>query len=153
MSIRPSLPGPNVVVVGVLNTRRPAPAPVRTVQVSLASADGAIGAPLTAEPLSNGQWSVNATLDAPGALTVQVAVRRPGLPDATASYRWTVGGLPDQARAAVVSTDPIGPGLRAAAAALLAALVASWLALVLVRRIRRLEPTTPRRSARGSAGS
>ena len=40
VSIRPNRPGPNVVLVDVFNTRRPAPSPVRQVVVSLTSASG-----------------------------------------------------------------------------------------------------------------
>ena len=131
VTIRPNQPGPNVVFVDVFNTRRPAPAPVREVEVVLTSADGVTGAPLAAEPLANGRWSVNANVGAPGRVTVQVTVHRNGLPDATAAYPWTVGGLPDQTRPAVVSTAPIGSVLRVVALVLLVLLVLLGLGLAL----------------------
>ena len=123
VAVRPNQPGTNVVLIDVFNTRRPAPAPIRSVQVAVLAADGAAGPALAAELLANGKWSVNAQLVAPGAATIRVVVHRDGLPDATASYPWTVGGLPDQTRPAVVSTAPIRSVLRLAALVLLVLLI------------------------------
>jgi copper transport protein len=125
VAISPNRPGANVVSIDVFDTRRPAPAPLGAVAVSLTAPGGRTGPRLVAEPLRNGRWSVNATLPA-GKVVVRVTVLRPGLPDTTASFPWTVGGPPDQSRPAVISTAPIGPGLKIAALGLLIAMVAGW---------------------------
>jgi copper transport protein len=137
VSIRPNRPGPNIVLVDVFDTRRPAPSPVRGVVVSLTPPGGPSGAPLRAEPLGDGRWSVSTTLEAAGAVTVHVAVQRGDLPDTTATYGWTVGGAPEQARPAVVSTASLGPGLRVAAAVLLLALLGAGLLATVVRLLGR----------------
>ena len=66
-------------------------------------------------------------------MTVHVAVQRGDLPDTTATYGWTVGGPPEQTRPVVVSTAPLGPGLRMAAAVLLLALLGVGLLAMVVR--------------------
>ena len=118
LSISPNVPGQSVVVVGVFDTRRPALAPVSEVRVTLLDPSGR-GEPQRAEKLSNGKWSVATRLVDPGPVRVQILVRRGGLPDATRSFTWNVGGAQVHTRAAVVSTAPIGAQLQAAAAPLL----------------------------------
>ena len=140
VSIRPNRPGPNVVLVDVFDTRRPAPSPVRGVVVSLSSPNGPSGPPLRAEPLGDGRWSVSTDLDAAGAVTVHVAVQRSDLPDTTAAYGWTVGGAPEQTRPALVSTAPLGPALRVAATVLLLALLGAGLLVLVVRALGRGGP-------------
>jgi copper transport protein len=140
VSIRPNRPGPNIVLVDVFDTRRPAPSPVRGVVVSLIPPGDPSGAPLRAEPLGDGRWSVSTTLEAAGAVTVHVAVQRVDLPDTTATYGWTVGGAPEQTRPAVVSTAPLGPGLRVAAGLLLFALLGAGVLALAVRLLGRRTP-------------
>jgi hypothetical protein len=119
---------------------------VRAVVVSLTppgapgGPGGAGGAPLRAESLGDGRWSVSTTLEAAGAVSVHVAVQRADLPDTTAAYGWTVGGAPEQTRPAVVSTAPLGPGLRVAAAVLLLALLGAGLLALAVRLLSRPNP-------------
>jgi copper transport protein len=134
VAVRPNQPGANVMLIDVFNTRRPAPAPIRAVEVSVTAADGAAGPALAAEPLANGRWSVNTDLTAPGAVSLRIVVHRAGMPDAIASYPWTVGGLPDQTRPTVISTAPIRSVLRLAALTILLLLVLGWW---LTRSIRR----------------
>lgn len=135
VDIRPNRPGPNVVIVDVFDTRRPAPSPVRAVNVALVTADGVVAAPMAAESLGDGRWSLNATLDAPGVVGLQVTAVRDGQPDTIASYPWTIGGLADQARPAVVSTTPIRAQLRAASLVLaILVLLACGTALVVAGR-------------------
>lgn len=125
VAIQPNRPGPNVLIVDVYNTRRPAPAPVRSVEVVLTPAGGTPRT-LVAEPLVDDQWSIHTDLATPGRLAVQVIVHRAGLDDTSATYSWVVGGAPDRTRAAVVSTDPIGPALRIAALVLMIVLLVTW---------------------------
>ncbi len=133
VSISPNRPGAGVVLVEVFDTRRPSPAPVREVLVSVLDASGR-GEPQVAEHLSNGRWSLSTRLVDPGPVRLQVLVRRSGLPDATRSFGWTVGGGPATTRAAVVSTEPVR-GLLERVATVLAGLL--LLALVLVPWVRR----------------
>jgi len=126
VAIQPNVPGANVLLVDVLQTRRPAPARVGSVEIVLTPAGGRPQT-LVAEPLVDDQWTVHADLAAPGRLTVQVIVHRAGLEDTSAAYTWVVGGAPNLTRAAVVSTDPIGPGLRIAALVLAIALLVTRL--------------------------
>ncbi|MDX6212080.1 MAG: copper transport protein [Frankiales bacterium] len=139
LEVRPNVPGANVVLVGVFDTRRPSPGVVRGVDVVLERADGTPSTTITLTPLADGQWSAHTTLTTSGASVVRVTVHRQGLPDAPASYRWVVGGAPDQTRKAVVSTAPLARPLELAAVGLLAVelLAAGCLAL---RWRRREEP-------------
>jgi copper transport protein len=136
LSISPNMPGPSVVLVGVFETRRPAPAPVSGVQVSILGPSGR-GEPQIAEHLSNGTWSLSTRLVDSGPVRVKVLVRRDGLPDATRSFIWTIGGGQIHPRAAVVSTAPIGGLLETASAALLFIVFSAVTPWVLVPRIRR----------------
>lgn len=141
VSISPNLPGPSVVLVGVYDTRRPALAPVREVLVSLLDPSGR-GEPKRAEHLSNGQWSLSTRLVDPGPIQVEVLVRRGGLPDATRSFSWTIGGAQVHTRAAVISTAPVGGFLEAAAVILLCLVLAAsglWVLVPFLRRRRRTD--------------
>ena len=118
-------------LVGVFDTRRPSPGRVVAVEATLGTTR------LSLTPLADGTWSSPASLAGSGEEPVTVTVHRAGLPDAVASYRWVVGGAPDQTRPAVVSTAPLRTPLELAAVGLglLVAATAGW--LVLMRRRRR----------------
>ena len=135
VSISPNRPGASVVLVDVFDTRRPSPGPVREVLVSVLGASGR-GESQRAEQLSNGRWSLATQLVDPGSIKVRVLVRRGGLPDATRSFTWTIGGAQLHTRAAVLSTAPLGGILEAAAAVLLGLLLAAWVTVLLLRRRR-----------------
>ncbi len=134
VSISPNRPGANVVMVSVFDTRRPSPGPVREVLVSLAGASGQPGRPLSAEPLSDGRWSLSTQLAGSGPVRVQVLVRRAGLPDAARSFGWTVGGGRVLTRPAVVSTAPVSELLRLTYVLLVLLLVALWVLVPLIFR-------------------
>jgi len=140
LSISPNRVGDNVVLVDVFDTRRPSLGPVREVLVSVVGASGA-SRPQPTEPLSDGRWSLSTRLVDSGPLQLQVVARRTGLPDATRTFPWTVGGGQAHTQAAVVSRAPVAGGLRQLAAVLLALLLALWV-LALLRR-RRTVGTTP----------
>ncbi|WP_328324712.1 copper resistance protein CopC/CopD [Kribbella sp. NBC_00382] len=107
LAVRPNLPGRNLVMVDVFDTRRPAPAPVQQVTVAVVDADGPSLPGVRAERLADGRWSAAVVLNSSGSSRVEVTVRRPGLPDAVHSYAWAVGGANTTARPVLVSTDPI----------------------------------------------
>jgi len=136
LSISPNAPGPGVVLVGVFDTRRPALAPVSGVQVSILGPSGR-GEPQSAEHLSNGTWSLSTRLVDSGPVQVKVLVRRDGLPDATRSFTWVIGGGQVHTRAAVVSTAPIGGLLETAAAVLLFVALTTVIPRVLMAWLRR----------------
>ena len=135
--VSPNRPGSAIAVVDVFNTRRPAPAPITGVTVSLPNL-----APVQAQPLDDGHWSVPVTASRAGTTSIRVRVQRAGEPDVTGRLPWTVGTgrLP---RPATISQAPLQPWLLRAAAALAAALIALWGAghLIRVRRGR----SAPRR--------
>ena len=138
VSISPNRPGANVVMVSVFDTRRPSPGPFREVLVSLVGASGEPSRPLSAEPLSDGRWSISTQLASPGPVHVQVLVRRAGLPDAVHTFGWTVGGGQVLTRPAVVSTAPVSELLRLTAALLVLLLVALWVLVPLLSRKRQI---------------
>jgi copper transport protein len=119
LEIRPNLPGANVVLVGVFDTRRPAPGPVRGVEVSIAGADGPAHA-VALTPIADGQWTIPTSIASSGSMRVQVVVHRQGLPDTTASYRWVVGGAPSLTHRPLVSTTPLKQPLQVLSAGLAA---------------------------------
>ncbi|MDT4980096.1 MAG: copper transport protein [Pseudonocardiales bacterium] len=140
LAIRPNQPGRNVVLVDVFDTRRPAPAPIRRVLVSIIGLDGRDSAPVAADRLADGRWSVATGLDAPGRTRVRITVQRAGLPDATHLYRWTVTGGAQHTRPATVSTAPLG-GLLENVALALAVLLGLGGSLALWRRRAKRRPT------------
>jgi copper transport protein len=103
--LEPARPGPNLVRVSVLQTRRPAPGPVDHVTVTVARADGTIIAERDGTPGANGvlEWA-DVALEAPGSYQVRVNIDRPasGVPDLVGS--WTVDPTPVP-RASVVVSD------------------------------------------------
>jgi copper transport protein len=136
VSISPNAPGPGVVLVGVFDTRRPALAPVSGVQIEILGPSGR-GEPQRAEQLSNGKWSLATRLVDSGQVQVKVLVRREGLPDATRSFTWVIGGEQIHTRAAIVSTAPIGGLLETAAAVLMLIVLTAALLWIMVPWLRR----------------
>jgi copper transport protein len=136
LELQPNLPGANVLLVGVFDTRRPSPGVVRGVQASIVGEDGTVAAPLELRPVADGRWSAPAALAGSGQSVVRVTVHRQGLPDAIATYRWVVGGSPAQTRSPVLSTEPIADLLRVASGGL-AVLIAMPAMVLVVRRRRR----------------
>ena len=121
VGLRPNRPGRSLAVVDVFDTRRPAPAPVHGVDVTLPG-----GRPAPATALADGHWSVPVVLPHAGATTVTVTVHRPGLPDVTSTTAWTVAAGP-RTSAPLVSDAPLAGPLRRAAGALAALVALAWL--------------------------
>jgi copper transport protein len=138
LAIKPNRPGRNVVLLGVFDTRRPAPAPIAAVTVTVQTTGGVQQSWLPAEQLADRQWSVPVDLTAAGTTTVRVSVRRAGLPDAGSTFDWTVGAAPTRLRAPVVSQAPIRRILTIGAGGLAVLVLYAWL---LVRYWRRLRTT------------
>jgi copper transport protein len=127
VSLRPNLPGRNILSVDVLNTRRPAPGPVRGVSIQLLAPGDANPRLVSAVPSLEAQTydGGSVQLRSPGELKVSVVVDRGGLPPARADVPWTVNRLQTPPHPPVVSTLPIAPVTDGLAAAI--ALLAIWL--------------------------
>ncbi|MEP7088808.1 MAG: copper resistance protein CopC [Nocardioidaceae bacterium] len=132
VSLRPNRPGRNVAVVDVFDTRRPAPAPIAAVEVSVGGAT-----PVAATPLSDGHWSAPVVDLVAGRTTVETIVHRPGVGAVRAVRPWTVAQAPSSTLPAVISTDPIATPLRRLAALLGAVGLLVWTVALRLRRRRR----------------
>ncbi|GAA1824357.1 copper resistance protein CopC/CopD [Planosporangium flavigriseum] len=134
VTVRPNLPGRNVVTITVADTRRPALAPIGGVSVVLRSPDGV----QTVRPVTraaDGSWML-ATDDirTPGAWKISVTVLRNGLAPVTDVHDWGVAGAGTGPNA-LVSSAPLKPAV-AALAAVLAVGSLAGAALWYRRRIR-----------------
>jgi len=120
VAVRPNQPGRNLAVLQVLNTRRPAPAPIGAVQVQLRTADGRLGAPSAAQQLPDGGWSAPLDLTASGRVQLDVTVRRAGMPDAHSSFRWSVSrSVSPGGHTVLVSDRPLRAWAQAAGSTLM----------------------------------
>ncbi|HWQ14411.1 MAG TPA: copper resistance protein CopC [Roseiflexaceae bacterium] len=134
LAVKPNRPGRNFIDVGVLNTRRPPPAPIETVLLELrAPGEHADRGLLVAERLDEDHYHVAGDLlRTAGDWQISVIVRRAGMPDATTTMPWKV--LPAlAARPVWLSNQPLAQLLTPAAAALAVVLGAAALALRLRR--------------------
>lgn len=136
VSVRPNVPGRNVVTATVADTRRPALAPVTGVSAMLLSPDGT----RTVHPLTrsaDGSWTlVTDDVRTPGRWRIAVTVLRPGVAAVTDTHDW---GVTDGTSArVVVSAAPLRTPAAAAAAGLtvLAAAGSCWAAGRALRRRR-----------------
>lgn len=133
LSVRPNKPGENVFTIGVLNTKRPPPAPVLgvTVRFTPAERDGGTVA-VEAQQEGPGRYRLSGSyLDAAGPWRVEVIAHRQELPSSNASFDWTVAPLvPEAPRHIVISDRPLRSPLTAAAgiaaAAVSLAAAAAW---------------------------
>jgi len=130
VTVKPNLPGTNVVLVKAVSTRRPPLAEVASVALSVAGADGqTLSTPL--DPVASGAFQASvSTLDRGGTWDLYVDVERPGLPGTTASFGWTVKDG-TAARPELISNSPLGAPLTTGAAAVglivLGTVVVMWL--------------------------
>jgi copper transport protein len=114
--------GPNFVAVRVLDTRRPQPAPVTGVDLTLRQPDvaGSIASPRApATRLDATDWEITSALSRTGPWAVDVVVHRTGLPDAATHLSWVLADTPSVPTARpflVPSLVLVGAGLVAAAA-------------------------------------
>ena len=112
LAVRPNHPGRNYVTIDVHDTRRPPPAGITSVTLTL-HAPGGPTRDYTASNLGDGRFEVAGDqLDRAGPWRVEVAVQRSGVPDATWAQRWTV------VRPARVPSATLGPLLDATAGVL-----------------------------------
>lgn len=128
VGLRPNRPGRSLAVVAVFDTRRPAPAPVRGVDVTLPG-----GLPTPATALDDGHWSAPVVLPRAGATRVTVTVHRPGLPDVTSTSAWTVAAGP-RTTTPLVSDAPLAGPLRRTTGALAGLVALVWVVVAVRRR-------------------
>jgi hypothetical protein len=146
LSVKPNEPGLNFVTVGVFDTRRPAPAPIRDVQFSILRGSQSRVGWSRATRIGDHYWQLAGTqLDRSRAWPLAVRITRSGLPEQIARVSWTVQRPASRAAPAWV----VQPGsslarfvspASAVGAALLAAALLAWL---LPRRrdlVRRAKP-------------
>jgi copper transport protein len=137
VSVKPGRPGPNLITLGVFDTRRPAPAPIERVSVTLTAPGSTAGSPIEASPLGGGRYSAASDLvSAPGEWAVAITIDRPGLPVATLTTPWSIVPPPAPAdvRPELVSKRPLEPILTWAAALAAVAFVGLLALAVLLRR-------------------
>lgn len=138
-SIEPARPGPNLVQVRVLDTRRPAPGPVENVTIRVISGDGSVIAERSGVPAASlVEWS-DVSVPRPGMYRVEVDVIRPARPVPVFVASWSVDPTPIPRARPVLSTREWAP-----IAAILAGI---WVIVVAVGRWgtrrsgRRTQPT------------
>ena len=113
-SLQPARPGPNLVQVRVLETRRPAPGPVQNVTFRIIGGDGSVIAERQGVPASGLVEWTDITVPNPGTYRVEVDVARPALAVSPFVASWTVDPVPVARAGRVVSTDswaPLATGL------------------------------------------
>jgi copper transport protein len=122
LDVKPDRPGQNFLTVGVYNTRRPAPAPITSVDVRLLPPGGGTPAEQHAASLGGSQYQVaGGMITSAGDWGLAVVVHRANLPDATTTIAWTVFPTlpPNAEQAPVISRQPLAPLVDTAAVALL----------------------------------
>jgi copper transport protein len=125
-SIEPAQPGPNLVQVRVLETRRPAPGPVESVSVRVTGGDGTTVAERSGVPASGLLEWADIVIPNPGSYRVEVDITRPAVPVSPFVASWNVDGVPVPRAERVVSTRSWAP--------LAAGLAAIWMVIVAVGR-------------------
>jgi copper transport protein len=84
LSVKPNRPGVNFVTAGVFDTRRPAPGPIRTVDLSL----DAGGRWTKATRVRAGYWQLTGQRARAGPWSIAIRVGRPGLPARLVTIPW-----------------------------------------------------------------
>ena len=147
LAIKPNRPGLNLFNIDVLNSRRPAPADILRVIVRMTYLEQDMGTTSQdAQFVNSANWKssyrlAGSYLTQPGKWSIQVIVRRKGMPDSQVTIPWTVLPL-GNIRPRLVSQYPwqallaLGAGIIALLVLLIAGLF--WL------RARRSCPAQPR---------
>lgn len=139
VTVSPNLAGRNFVEVRVFNSRRPAPAPVSAVGLTILGPAGE-SLKTAAHQSPDGGWAAPLdVIDRAGPWLVTLVVERRGSAPVTTRYTWTVAGRIGGPARAVVSTARVAPiaGVLAAGAGV----VGLGGLMLVVRRRRRAPPT------------
>jgi copper transport protein len=142
VQVSPNLPGRNFVTLDVYDSRRPAPAPIGSVQLTVtrpgrpASTEVAVGQ-------GAGRWLLPTdTFTAAGSWTLDVQVSRPGYPVSSQRYDWVVADPNAPPPGNSLSSAPLAPLLDRIAEGLIAMLVIG-LILLTIRGRRRVISAPP----------
>ncbi len=135
-SIEPARPGPNLVQLRVLETRRPSPGAVQAVTMTITAADGSVATKRTGVP-DNGllEWS-DIAIASPGTYSVRVDIDRVASPVSPVTASWVVDPTPVPRVDTVVSTRRWAP--------IAFALAALWVVIVGVGRLIIVRRRSPR---------
>jgi methionine-rich copper-binding protein CopC/putative copper export protein len=125
-SIEPARPGPNLVQVRVLDTRRPSPGPVSNVVVRITGGDGTVIAERQGVPASGAIEWADVTIPNPGTYRVEVDVDRPIKPVSPFVASWSVDPAPIPRVDRVVSTRSWAPFAAIFAAGWVLLVAAGW---------------------------
>lgn len=125
-SIEPARPGPNLVQVRVLDTRRPSPGPIDNVVVRINGGDGSVVAERQGVP-TNGvlEWG-DVSVANPGTYRVEIDIIRPAAPVSPFVASWTVDPTPVPRVETVLSTRSWAPIAAFLAAGWVILVVAGW---------------------------
>ncbi|MEP7048509.1 MAG: copper resistance protein CopC [Ilumatobacteraceae bacterium] len=125
-SLEPARPGPNLVQVRVLETRRPSPGPVENVTFRIVGGDGAVVAERQGVPASGLLEWTDINVPSPGLYRVEVDVDRPARVVSPFVETWNVDPVPVPRAERVVSTRSWAP--------IAAIFAGAWLILVAAGR-------------------
>jgi len=139
LRVQPNRAGDNFLTLQVFDSRRPSPGRVESVVVGLRGADGR-RTERVATTQGDGSWVVPGQPLSAGSWTARVTAARAGLPDATATFRWTVPD-PDGRHVSGWRAQSLRTLTATAALGLLVVLLVVGAALTGVRR--RHEPPQP----------
>jgi len=115
LTVKPNLPGPNVMLVRAVTIRRPALADIGSVILTV-QGEGEASVSLPMEQLAPGNFQTGGEqLDRTGGWNLGVVLERPGIGETTVPFAWTVGGG-KVAREPIISDKPLAPVLTVAAA-------------------------------------
>ncbi len=144
VQVAPNRPGRNFVTVDVFDSRRPVPAPIGSVEVTLTAPDGTQTRGVATDQ-GAGRWLLPTdAMVSPGRWAVDLSVARPGLPVSVQRYGWVVSDPSGRGHRTVVSNRSLEPWLSWAAAAVASfAGVAGGLLLLTQTRGRRRRTSAP----------
>jgi copper transport protein len=143
LSVKPNRPGPNLVAARLVNTRRPALAPVQSVTIMVRRPNDPQGQ-LLATTASGTTYDAGNVKLAAGDVDFTVRIVRPGLPDSIDVVAWTVDPLVVARAPVVVSNEPLAPTVDTAALLLLVvAAIVVGAGVVRLRRARLVARPAP----------
>ncbi len=128
-SIDPARPGPNLVQVRVLDTRRPSPGQVERVTLRVNGADGAVVAERDGVPVDGLVEWTDLSVPNPGTYRIQVDVTRPAAPVSPFVASWDIDVAPVPRADRVLSTRSWAPVAASLAMAWIVIVAAGWWAI------------------------
>jgi copper transport protein len=112
LSVKPNVPGKNLLSIAPVSTRRPSPGVVTGAMVKVGGSDGDTTT-IELAPGVDGEFRLGWEIDRSGPLPIEARLARDGLPDVVARFTWVVGdGSPTTP--SVYSSRALGPILRQA---------------------------------------